>query len=414
MKVILLAGGRGSRSSDPLLPKILQELTPGWTLLDHWIELLENQGFKNLELVLGHGERQVRSHLRKTQSTSNLEISFVVDDQLSGTANALMYSKCFGQKSLVLMADTLSFLNYEKILAGINLQETQVAFLAHKNSHMFDSDSVELSKDGSVQGFHKKGEAVNLNNSLALTGGFFLNSEAWIALDKLKEKGDVVHDLFREIPTASVRVLPFVGLSMDCGTPARLSKAKNLYSIWRNKDSVPIVVLDRDGTLVPDLPQGRSPSTKLSIESSDALAIARANELGIPVFMVTNQPAIAKGWVSESDVERVHVELTQELAKFSAWIDEIVFCPHYPVGGFPGELTHLKTECHCRKPKTGLMEYLKTKYHLQGCEIWMIGDSDVDEAFANNCGARFVRVKHGSATGVASGLEGLLGDWNSL
>ncbi len=413
MNVILLAGGRGSRSENPRLPKILQEIAPGVTLLDHWVQLLGNQGFRKLELILGHEHQQISLLLGQMDLPRELEVSYQVDDQLSGTTNAVLYSKFHGEQSLVLMADTLSFLDYEKALSGFKPSAAQVAFLAHKNSHLFDSDAVELSPDGKCKQFYRKRESRNSENLLALTGGVLLGAESWKALGELPTKGDIVHDLFDSIPISEIHVAPFVGLSMDCGTPDRLQKARNLYSFWIARDSFPVVVLDRDGTLVPDLPEGRVPNKTLFMDANDAQAIARVNAAGIPVFMVTNQPAIAKGWITFSDVERVHSEIEQELAKFGAWIDEIVFCPHHPEKGHPGEVPELKIECHCRKPNVGMMERLIAKYQLQACEIWVIGDSDTDQDFARNNGASFIHVEHGSENSIAFALGRMMRDWNS-
>ena len=412
MKVILLAGGRGSRSENPRLPKVLQEIAPKWTILDHWIQLLGEQGFKKLDIVLGHGSQQVRSHLLHSKLRTELEISHQVDDQLSGTTNAALCSRFYGERSLVLMADTLSFLDYKRVLSRAQPSDNKVVFLAHKNSHLFDSDTVELSKDGSLQSFHRKQESTNLNDALALSGGVLLGRDAWAALRKASTRGDIVHDLFKAIPLSKIQVVPFVGLSMDCGTPNRLKKARKLYPFWKNRESLPSVVLDRDGTLIPDLPQGRRPSDDLHIDPRDAQAIASLNEAGIPVFMATNQPAIAKGWITPSDVERVHAGIEIELARFGAWLDDIVYCPHYPVHGFPHEVLELKIECACRKPNTGMMERLLSKFHLNSSDVWVIGDSNADQEFAINSSAKFVRAEHGSPSNIAAALEGIMRDWN--
>lgn len=412
MNIILLAGGRGSRSENPQLPKVLQELTPGVTILDHWIQLLANQGFKKLELILGHEHQQISARLDERGVPPELEVTRTIDDRLSGTTNAVLYSQFFGEQSLVLMADTLSFLDYGKVLSNFDPKASQVAFLAHKNSHFFDSDIVEISRDGLVRSFYKKRESGNFHNVLALTGGVLLGPDAWGELEQLQEKGDLVHDLFSTIPLSRIHVAPFVGLSMDCGTSQRLERARNLYSFWMARENFPVVILDRDGTLVRDIPAGRLPGFPLEIDPRDAEAISRINEYGIPVFMVTNQPAIAKGWITSSDVEEVHASIELELAKYGAWLDDIVYCPHHPESGHPGELPELKIECSCRKPNTELLKRLIAKYQLQGCDIWVVGDSEVDKAFASKSSAKFIRAEHMSEGNIAAAVEGMMNDWN--
>jgi histidinol-phosphate phosphatase family protein len=412
VNIILLAGGRGSRSENPQLPKILQEIAPGVTLLDHWIQLLGKQEFRKIELILGHEHQQISKHLRQMDIPSEMEVSHQIDNRLSGTSNAVLYSKFYGEQSLVLMGDTLSFLDYKKVLSGYAPNAAKAAFLAHKNSHLFDSDSVELSKNGECLQFFRKRESNGFDNLLALTGGVLLGSEAWKALSELSARGDIVHDLFSVIPIAEIHIAPFVGLSMDCGTPGRLQKARNLFSFWSTRPRFPVVVLDRDGTLIPDLPQGRLPESSLFIDSRDALAIASINETGVPVFMTTNQPALAKGWITFSDIESVHRSMGLELAKYGAWLDDILFCPHHPEAGHSGEVPEFKIECQCRKPAPGMLDRLISKYQLQNCEIWVLGDSDVDREFAWNTSANFIRVEHGGERSLAMGLERIMRDWN--
>jgi histidinol-phosphate phosphatase family protein len=160
------------------------------------------------------------------------------------------------------------------------------------------------------------------------------------------------------------------------------------------------------------MPEGRDPDSPLFIDSKDALAIAAINEAGVPVFMITNQPALAKGWITFSDIEIVHRAIEMEIAKYGAWLDDIVFCPHHPEAGHPGEVPEFKIECQCRKPAVELMDRLISKYQLQGCEIWIVGDSDVDKEFASNMSAHFIRVEHGSETSLAFALERIMRDWN--
>ena len=60
---------------------------------------------------------------------------------------------------------------------------------------------------------------------------------------------------------------------------------------------------------------------------------------GFKLFIVTNQPDIAKGVISQTFVEKVNKNILRDLP-----IDEIKVCPHVDLNG-----------CDCRKPKSGMI-----------------------------------------------------------
>lgn len=58
--------------------------------------------------------------------------------------------------------------------------------------------------------------------------------------------------------------------------------------------------------------------------------------------MVTNQPVIARGEVTEEELEEIHKKMETLLGLDGAYIDDIYYCPHHPDKGFEGEIPELK------------------------------------------------------------------------
>lgn len=56
----------------------------------------------------------------------------------------------------------------------------------------------------------------------------------------------------------------------------------------------------------------------------------------------------------------------------------IFFCPHHPDKGFAGEISELKIECNCRKPKIGMFLEASEKYNIDLKKSWFIGDTTMD------------------------------------
>lgn len=109
-----------------------------------------------------------------------------------------------------------------------------------------------------------------------------------------------------------------------------------------------------------------------------AEAVRRLNESDYLSIVVTNQPMIAKGFVTETEVENIHKKMETLLGGEKAYLDKIYYCPHHPDKGFPGEVPELKIACECRKPKPGMLRKAAADFNLDLSQCWMVGDSDCD------------------------------------
>ena len=95
--------------------------------------------------------------------------------------------------------------------------------------------------------------------------------------------------------------------------------------------SKPAAFIDRDGTInieVHDL--NRVEQLQLIPRAGEA--IARLNQAGYPVIVITNQSAIARGLLTETGLRAIHRELKRQLSACNATIDAIYHCPHHPDG----------------------------------------------------------------------------------
>jgi len=135
------------------------------------------------------------------------------------------------------------------------------------------------------------------------------------------------------------------------------------------------IILDRDGVINYDSDVYiKSPDEWHPIPGS-LEAIAKLNQHGFKILIVTNQSGIARGFYDVQILNSIHERLIQELAKVDGHIEDILFCPHHPDEG-----------CLCRKPKPGLIYQLQKKYAFDLSKTFFIGDSYSDIKAAQNAG----------------------------
>ena len=114
--------------------------------------------------------------------------------------------------------------------------------------------------------------------------------------------------------------------------------------------SRPAVFLDRDGTLVEEVPYLHDPGRVVLL--GGVAALGRLAEAGYALVVVTNQAGVARGLYDEAAVEAVHRRLAELLAGAGVRLDAVLHCPHHPDGTVPG----YAGACRCRKPGPGMLE----------------------------------------------------------
>ena len=141
--------------------------------------------------------------------------------------------------------------------------------------------------------------------------------------------------------------------------------------------------LDRDGVINRKLPDAyvRTPE-EFEFLPGVPEAIQKARQFFERIVVVTNQQGIAKGIMTESELDRVHDHMLSGLLERGATLDAIYFCP---------ELSG--PENQCRKPNIGMvLSALKAFPNIDLKHSVMVGDSPADLKLAERCGMRSVRI----------------------
>ena len=154
-------------------------------------------------------------------------------------------------------------------------------------------------------------------------------------------------------------------------------------------------------TALPPEPAFVTGPAGLALLEGAAEAVRRINASGRLAIVITNQPVIARGICTFDMLNEIHKKLETELGREGAYINDLFFCPHHPAKGFAGEVSELKIDCQCRKPKPGMLVEAARKYNIDLHESWMIGDSFRDVEAGKNAGCRTAYINYdGRDTGA--------------
>lgn len=153
---------------------------------------------------------------------------------------------------------------------------------------------------------------------------------------------------------------------------------------------LPAVFLDRDGTIIDEVGYLDRPD-RIELYPFTRTAIRALNRAGIPVFMVTNQSGIARGFFDEAMLGRIHARLADMLAEGGAHLDAYYFCPHHP----DGKLDVYRGPCGCRKPAGGMIERAVSEFGIDPTRSFTVGDRWLDVQLGQRVGGRGILVKTG-------------------
>jgi histidinol-phosphate phosphatase family protein len=179
----------------------------------------------------------------------------------------------------------------------------------------------------------------------------------------------------------------YTPVSVSVAVPALALRAAPPPSPARG---APAVFVDKDGTLVEDLPYNVDP-TRMCFTARALPALRLLSARGFQIVVVTNQPGVALGYFSLDALHRLRRALARRLARAGVPLAGFYACPHEPAPG-PEPL------CGCRKPAPGLLQLAARTHGLDLAQSWMVGDILDDVEAGRRAGCRTVLLDVGHET----------------
>lgn len=146
------------------------------------------------------------------------------------------------------------------------------------------------------------------------------------------------------------------------------------------------VFIDKDGTLIKNVPYNVNPA-KIELYTGAGKSLALLKQHGYKLFVITNQPGIAKKYFEENALAESFEAIQLMLGECDVTIDDFYYCPHNDTD-----------TCSCRKPKPGLLQQAARDNNIDLAASWMIGDILNDAEAGNAAGCRSILFDNGNET----------------
>ncbi|WP_374672880.1 D-glycero-alpha-D-manno-heptose-1,7-bisphosphate 7-phosphatase [Ideonella sp.] len=152
----------------------------------------------------------------------------------------------------------------------------------------------------------------------------------------------------------------------------------------------PAVFIDKDGTLVENVPWNVDPA-ELRLMPGAAEALQALACGGFALVVVTNQSGLAEGRFSAAQFASLRAALRQMLRERGVTLTDFLHCPHAAsADGRPA--------CLCRKPQPGMLHRAARLHGLDLARSWMVGDILDDVEAGRRAGCRSILLDSGGET----------------
>jgi D-glycero-D-manno-heptose 1,7-bisphosphate phosphatase len=155
----------------------------------------------------------------------------------------------------------------------------------------------------------------------------------------------------------------------------------------------PAVFLDKDGTLIKDIPFNADPNL-ISLQDNMIIGLRSLKEVGFKLYLVSNQSGLALGHFNYQQLLTMQKKLELLLMENGVALDGYYYCPHHP----NGVIAKYNKVCSCRKPQPGLLNMAATAQAIDLSKSWMIGDILDDVQAGNMAGCQTVLIDNGNET----------------
>lgn len=374
-QAVILAGGRGERLRPftDTLPKPMYPIE-GVSFIERLILQIKSFGISDILILLGYKASKVIELLGNGEKYG-VKITYDVTPVEYDTLERLMNAKSKMNDFFLLMyCDNYCPINFKKLVHNSVIHNSDIELSIYDNNDNYTKSNVLIDENGKVLLYDK--QRVEKNLSGVEIGYSIVNKKIF---DNLEFDGKNFSKTV--FPKLVLKGSLYATITHHRYYSIGSFNRMNLTEEFFNKKRV--VFLDRDGTINKRASKAcyiEDPKNFIWLpKAKDAIKLL--NENNVITILVTNQPGIARGNLTESDLLKIHEKMQLDLKQIGARIDYIYYCPH-----------NWDENCFCRKPKPGMLYQAQKDLSLNLTECVLFGDDERDIEAARQADMKGVLV----------------------
>jgi D-glycero-D-manno-heptose 1,7-bisphosphate phosphatase len=360
-QAVILAGGYGTRLRPftNTKPKAMYEFE-GTPFLDYLLYQVRSYGVTEVVLLLGYLPHVIQEFVGDG-SRYGLHILYDVTPVEYDTGARIKHaSSLLKDNFMLLYCDNYCPIDFENAQKKFFMTDSLIQITAYTNRDNYTKNNLLADESGKVIIYDKTRCKKGL--SMVDIGYAFVNKRVLELLpaDNVNFEETLYSDLAQN---GLLYVFPVEHRYYSVGSWERIRLAQEFFKPKK------VVFLDRDGTLNKKASVAQyiiSPEKFVWLKGArEALKLLK--EQGYILILVTNQPGIARGFLTEEQLKQIHEKMQADLILSGTRIDYIYYCPH---GWNDG--------CFCRKPEPGLFFKAQRDLSLNLSECVLFGDDERD------------------------------------
>lgn len=374
-QAVIFAGGYGKRLAPftDTAPKPMYPIA-GKPYLEHLITQVKEFGIRDVVFLLGYLPEKIVDYFGDG-SRYGMTFHYVVTAVECETQKRILAARdLLDERFLMMYCDNYCPIDFRRLVLDAEYHDALIQITAYANKDGYTKNNLKIAENGCVLSYDKKrtlpdlagvdiGYAILDRKVLELTNEENENFEA-VIYPQVVAQGKM-YTTVTEHRYYSV------------GSFERIALTEEFFKKKK------FVFLDRDGTLNVRPPKAcyvERPEDYIWLPGAIE-AVKRLNGAGYLVLLISNQPGIARGKLTEEMLQDIHNKMILELADAGAHIDKIYYCPHNWDEG-----------CECRKPKPGMLYQAQKDFSLNLRKGYLIGDDERDIEAGNAAGCHSVLV----------------------
>jgi len=384
-QAVILAGGYGTRLS-PFTDTNPKPMYPfeGKPFLEYLIKQVKSFGITEIILLLGYLPEKVTDYFGDG-SQWGMQIRYSVTPVEYETGLRIKSAaELLDETFLLMYCDNYCPVDFKKLLSLYETSGAELCFTVYRNLDGYTKNNLRIADDGKVEVYDKKRQTPGLQG---VDIGYALVNRR--VLELLPEENHnfeaVVYPTLVE--KESLYAFTTEHRYYSVGSWERIELTRTFFSPRK------FVFLDRDGTLNVRPPRAcyiERPEDFVWLPGARE-AVARLKKAGYTLILISNQPGIARGRLTEETLSAIHQKMQNDLREAGGEVDHIYYCPHNWDDG-----------CECRKPRPGMFFQAQKEFSLDLTRCIMYGDDerDMEAAQAAGCPCELITEDYPLAAAV--------------